>query len=96
LPRRAASTQAVSAPAGASFRYSGEAAAATVSRNITPDPEHGIGKWSDVDIKRTIMTGIRPDGTKLTRTMAFDWYAKIAPEDLDAIVAYLRSLKPAP
>jgi hypothetical protein len=26
--------------------------------------------------------------------MACDWYAKIAPTDLDAIVAYLRSLKP--
>ena len=66
----------------------------TVSRNITPDPESGIGKWSDADLKRAITTGIRPDGTKLTRTMAFDWYAKIAPADLDALVAYLRSLKP--
>jgi hypothetical protein len=26
--------------------------------------------------------------------MPFDWYAKIAPDDLDALVAYLRSLKP--
>jgi mono/diheme cytochrome c family protein len=81
---------------GREFPVFGDAAAATVSRNITPDPEHGIGKWSNADIKRTIMTGIRPDGTRLTRTMAFDWYAKIAPEDMDAIVAYLRSLKPVP
>jgi mono/diheme cytochrome c family protein len=66
----------------------------TVARNITPDPESGIGKWSDTQIKRAITTGIRPDGTKLTRTMAFDWYARIAPRDLDALVAYLRSLKP--
>jgi hypothetical protein len=36
----------------------------------------------------------RADGTKLVRTMPFDWYAKIAPADLDAIVAYLRSLNP--
>ncbi|HEV8680412.1 MAG TPA: c-type cytochrome [Stellaceae bacterium] len=68
--------------------------ATVVSRNITPDPDSGLGKWSDADIKRAIRTGIRPDGTKLVRTMAFDWYAKIAPSDLDAIVAYLRSLKP--
>jgi mono/diheme cytochrome c family protein len=66
----------------------------TISRNITPDPDNGIGKWSEADIKHTITTGIRPDGTELVRTMAFDWYAKIAPADLDAIVAYLRSLKP--
>jgi mono/diheme cytochrome c family protein len=68
--------------------------AIVVARNITPDPEHGIGKWSDADIKHAITTGIRPDGTKLVGTMAFDWYAKIAPSDLDAIVAYLRSLNP--
>ena len=65
-----------------------------VSRNITPDPDSGIGKWSDADIKRAITTGVRPDGTKLIRTMAFDWYAKISPADLDALVAYLRSLPP--
>src|SRR5580704_14473566 len=67
----------------------------TVSRNITADPEHGIGKWSDADIKRTIVTGVRPDGTKLSRTMPFDWYARMTPQDLDAIVAYMRTVKPA-
>jgi len=65
-----------------------------ISRNITPDPEDGIGKWSDADIKRAITTGVRPDGTKLVPIMAFAWYAKIAPADLDALVAYLRSMKP--
>ena len=68
--------------------------AITISRNITSDPEDGIGKWSDDEIKRAVTTGIRPDGTRLSRTMPFDWYAKIAPADLDAIVASLRSLKP--
>ncbi len=79
---------------GREFPALGKPGALVVSRNITPDPDSGIGKWSDADIKRTITTGIRPDGTKLVRTMAFDWYAKIAPADLDAIVLYLRSLKP--
>ena len=41
----------------------------TVSRNITPDPETGIGKWSDADVKRAILIGQRPDGTNLSRTM---------------------------
>jgi mono/diheme cytochrome c family protein len=80
---------------GREFPVFDKPGAVVVSRNITPDPEHGIGKWSDAEIKHAITTGIRPDGTKLVRTMAFDWYAKIAPSDLDAIVAYLRSLKPA-
>jgi mono/diheme cytochrome c family protein len=72
-----------------------KASAVVVSRNITPDPDHGIGKWSDAQIKRSIVSGVRPDATKLVRTMPFDWYAKMTPGDLDDIVAYLRSLKPA-
>jgi mono/diheme cytochrome c family protein len=79
---------------GSEFPVFTEAGGLTVARNITPDPESGIGKWSDAEIKRAITTGVRPDGTRLTRTMAFDWYAKIAPHDLDALVAYLRSLNP--
>src|SRR3954451_272757 len=27
--------------------------------NITPDPESGLGRWSDADIKRAIMEGVR-------------------------------------
>jgi len=79
---------------GRELHMPGSDTAHVISRNITPDPDQGIGKWSDADIKRAITQGIRPDGTKLVRTMAFDWYAKIAPADLDALVAYLRSLKP--
>jgi mono/diheme cytochrome c family protein len=68
--------------------------ALTVSRDITSDPDDGIGGWTDADIKQAIVAGIRPDGTRLARTMPFDWYARIAPDDLDALVAYLRLLKP--
>jgi mono/diheme cytochrome c family protein len=68
--------------------------APSVSRNITPDPEQGIGKWSDDDIKQAITKAIRPDGTKLAGPMPYDWYANITPADLDAIVAFLRTIKP--
>jgi mono/diheme cytochrome c family protein len=69
--------------------------ALTVSSNITADPENGIGKWSDAEIKRSIVEGVRPDGTRLSRTMPFAAYAQMTPDDLDAIVAFLRTLKPA-
>lgn len=68
--------------------------APSVSRNITPDPEQGIGKWSDDDIKKAITQGIRPDGTKLAGPMPYEWYAQIAPADLDAIITFLRTIKP--
>ena len=67
-----------------------------VSRNITPHPEQGLGKWSDAEIKRAISQGIGRDGRKLELPMAFAWYAGIRDEDLDALVAYLRSLPPQP
>ena len=72
----------------------GKPGAETVSRNITAGTEHGVGDWSDAQIKRAITAGVRPDGTKLARTMPSDWYAKMTTSDLDAIVAYLRSLPP--
>ena len=58
----------------------------SVSRNITSDPEKGIGKWSAAEIKRAITQGIRP--------MGYAWYARMTGADLDAIVAYLRTLPP--
>jgi hypothetical protein len=72
----------------------GDVTKKTVSRNITPDLDDGLGKGSDDDIKRAITTGIRPDGTHLARTMPYEWYARVAPADLSAVVAFLRTLKP--
>lgn len=65
-----------------------------VSRNITPDPISGIGNWSDQEIKDAITKGIRKGGGQLRFPMAFSYYQNMKPEDVDAIVAYLRSLPP--
>jgi len=63
----------------------------SVSPNITPT---GLAKWSDADIKKAITDGVRPDGMRLKPPMGFAYYKNISPEDLDAIIAYLRSMKP--
>jgi mono/diheme cytochrome c family protein len=62
--------------------------------NITPDKETGIGKWSAADIRRALITGKRPNGTPLAEIMPTSFYPILTKRDLDAIVAYLRSLKP--
>jgi mono/diheme cytochrome c family protein len=67
--------------------------------NITPDPETGIGSWTDTEIKRALIEGIRPDhhrlpGVPLAAIMPANFYKALLPEDLDAIVAYLRSVTP--
>lgn len=66
----------------------------SVAANITPDKETGIGNWTDDQIKSAITDGVRPDGTMLRPPMAFSSYKGIRNEDLDAIVAYLRSIRP--
>ena len=62
--------------------------------NITPDKETGIGKWSAADVKKTLLTGVRPSGVPLAVVMPTGFYGILLPSDLDAIVAYLQSLKP--
>ena len=65
-----------------------------VSANITPHPETGIGTWTDAQIKRAITEGVRADGRALSPPMGYAFYKTMRGEDLDALVAYLRSLKP--
>jgi mono/diheme cytochrome c family protein len=63
-----------------------------VSRNITSHRENGIGGWSDAEIKRALTEGKRKDGTALKGPMGFALYARMTPADLDAMVAYLRTV----
>jgi cytochrome c553 len=67
----------------------------SVSANITPHPD-GIKTYSDAQITAAIRTGTRPDGTKYLPPMAFAYYKNINDQDLSALIAYLRSLKPVP
>jgi mono/diheme cytochrome c family protein len=69
--------------------------------NITPDPDTGIGKWTDDEIKRAITEGVRPShgrlpGVPLAAIMAVNFFKALLPRDLDAVVVYLRSVKPVP
>ncbi len=66
----------------------------SVSRNITPHKSDGLGDWSDAEIKKAITSGVSKDGTKLNPPMGYHYYKNISDDDLDAIVAYLRTLKP--
>jgi len=62
--------------------------------NITPDPETGIGTWSADDLKRALTEGTRPNGVPLAPQMPFAFYKILTPSDLEAVVAYVRSVAP--
>ena len=64
------------------------------SRNITAHPVAGIGAWTDDEIKRAITRGVSRDGTRLKPPMGYAWYAGLRGDDLDAIVAWLRTVPP--
>jgi mono/diheme cytochrome c family protein len=62
--------------------------------NITSDKETGIGKWTDAELKSFMTTGIRPNGIPVAPLMPTGYYKILTPGDLDAIVSYLRTVKP--
>jgi mono/diheme cytochrome c family protein len=66
----------------------------STSRNITSHPTKGIGAWSDAEIKRAITDGISKDGSRLKPPMGYAFYKNMTDGDLDAIVAYLRTVPP--
>lgn len=61
----------------------------SVATNITPT---ALQRYTDEQLKTVITRGVRPDGSRLKPPMGTDYYARMSPADLDALVAYLRSL----
>ena len=68
--------------------------ATVMTPNITPDPDTGIGKWSDADIKKALTEGIRPGGRHLSPPMPFPFFKNMTNEDLDAVIAFICTIPP--
>lgn len=64
------------------------------SKNLTSDPETGLGNWTAEEIKLAISTGISKDGLHLVPVMPYAFYNNMSESDLDAIVAFLQTLPP--
>jgi mono/diheme cytochrome c family protein len=63
------------------------------AKNITPA---GVGEWTDGELIRAITAGVSRDGTALFPLMPYTHYGKMAREDVEAIVAYIRTLPAVP
>lgn len=59
--------------------------------NITPDPDTGIGKWTDAELAKAIREGVRPDKSIIGPPMPIEFYRHLSDTDLAAIIAYLRA-----
>lgn len=62
--------------------------------NITPDENTGIGLWTDAQIAKAIRAGIGRHGSRRIVTMPWQAYSWLTDDDVETIVAYLRSIQP--
>jgi mono/diheme cytochrome c family protein len=63
--------------------------------NITPNPDTGIGRWSEADFLRALREGVSPQGEHYYPAFPYTSYTRLSDADLRALWTYLRSLKPA-
>jgi mono/diheme cytochrome c family protein len=69
----------------------------TFTRNLTPDVDTGLGSWTEDMFIRAIRTGKHmgaPEGRDINPCMPWPAFSKINDQEMKAIWAYLRSLKP--
>lgn len=58
------------------------------STNITPDPVHGIGKYTEQQFAQALRDGIRADGQHLYPAMPYPDYRAITDSDVHALYTY--------
>ena len=64
------------------------------STNITPDPETGIGRWSEAAFNRAMREGVDREGNNLYPAFPFDHFTHVTDEDNRALYAYLMTRTP--
>ncbi len=62
--------------------------------NITQDVKTGIGSWTKADFERALREGRSKDGSYLYPAMPYDAYTKMTAADMDALWAYMKTVKP--
>ena len=64
------------------------------ARNITSDSAAAIGKWNKENFYAALRTGKRPDGSDLDTFRPWKAFAKLSDTELDALCAYLQTVRP--
>src|ERR1700730_7770541 len=64
------------------------------STNITPDPETGIGTWSEAAFARAMHEGVARDGSHLFPGFPYDHFTKLSDDDVKALYAYFMTRPP--
>ncbi|OXH83886.1 cytochrome C, partial [Burkholderia multivorans] len=65
--------------------------------NITPDPVHGIGRYTLRQFDDALRRGVRADGSNLYPAMPYASFARLHPDDVRALYAYfMHGVAPSP
>ncbi|HLG45913.1 MAG TPA: c-type cytochrome [Reyranella sp.] len=64
------------------------------SPNLTPDPETGIGTWSETAFTRALREGVSRDGRHLFPVFPFTHYTQLTDGDIKALYAYFMTRPP--
>ena len=65
-----------------------------IAPNISPDPEHGIGGWSDLELVNAVVKGVTPGGSHYFPAFPYTSYGRAEVADVANIAAFLRTLPP--
>ena len=68
---------------------------AIYASNITPDPETGIGRWSEAAFRRAMREGLDREGRNLYPAFPYNHYTLVSDADDAALYAYLMTRRPA-
>ena len=85
--------------AGGGQKFAGGYAMATpfgviYSTNITPDPETGIGTWSEAAFARAMHEGVARDGSLLFPAFPYNHFTGLSDDDVRALYAYFMTRAP--
>src|SRR6059058_2332551 len=64
--------------------------------NISPDPNDGIGRWSEADFVTAVLKGTSPAGFHYFPAFPYTSYQHAKVEDVRDLFAYLKTLAPVP
>jgi len=63
------------------------------SPNITPDPDHGIGRWTLTDFTRALREGTAPDGEPYYPAFPYTSFSRMRDDDIADLWVYLQSVE---
>ena len=66
-----------------------------VAPNISSDPVHGVGGWSDLELASAIVAGVAKDGSHLYPAFPYSSYNKAEIQDVIDLIAHMRALPPS-